>query len=112
MNYLSLFLTNFYLLFVHFDVLWPGNIIGLCASGFSCLSGSPSPTPEVTLRGPNTNAGPCPPGHFCPYGSVTPLACPEATFKSNYGGVGNISDCLPCPSGQKCLEGTFYQVFF
>nr|XP_047130962.1 uncharacterized protein LOC100202447 isoform X1 [Hydra vulgaris] len=87
----------------HFCIM--GTVREKCAAGYLCQSGSPSPTPKVPLSGPNTKAGPCPPGYFCSYGAIFPEPCPEGTFKPDYGGYGNKSDCWPCPAGKQCFGG-------
>ncbi len=50
----------------------------------------------------------CPPGHYCPKGSVAPIQCPPGTNSSSVG-LGHISDCEPCTRGFYCpLNGTVY----
>ena len=87
-----------------------------CSSGYWCRSGSPSPTPTLrlsvtTVLSENTTVnvsqilhGPCPPGKYCPSGTVVPVSCPKYTYKTSWGGS-NISSCLPCPAGKECFAG-------
>ena len=80
----------------------------MCAPGYWCRKGSPVPNPTVHM--PSTNLtefmyGPCPPGFHCPNATVNPVPCRNHTFKPNWGGVGQESDCRPCPAGQQCFEG-------
>ena len=60
----------------------------------------------------------CPKGHYCPEGSVLPIACEAGTY-ANEEGRGNCTVCPrgyyceeatvdpePCPQGSYCLAGT------
>lgn len=47
-----------------------------------------------------SNNGPCPIGHYCPYGSGYPRKCPPGTYQPNTG----ASDCEDCPEGSYCAE--------
>jgi len=44
---------------------------------------------------------PCPLGHYCDYGTIVPVECPEGTHRNETTG-GNITDCFPCPAGFYC----------
>lgn len=45
----------------------------------------------------------CPEGHYCPPGTKhsTEFRCPIGTY-SNYTGLDNVTNCLPCPGGYYC----------
>ena len=64
----------------------------------TALWDSDSPTPDVNTTG---ESGPCPVGHYCPQGTVSPLKCPLGTFNSNTKAT-NESSCTPCSYGQYC----------
>ncbi|KAI5098830.1 zonadhesin-like, partial [Silurus meridionalis] len=88
-----------------------GQIRGLCAVGFLCISGSSDFTPQGTVMSYTSQckwgvqcAGPCPAGFYCPKGTEKPQACPANTIKKTPGG-GSIHDCLPCPPRHWCKEG-------
>lgn len=84
-----------------------GTVVGKCSAGYWCQAGSLSPTPSNETDSNITKAGPCPPGVFCPLGTIVPVGCPNGTFKDYYGGVGSKDDCWPCPAGQECFEGKY-----
>ena len=44
--------------------------------------------------------GRCPPGYYCPEGTIQPVPCDVGTYQPNYGG----ETCLPCPMGHYCDE--------
>uniref|UniRef100_A0AAV2J154 Uncharacterized protein n=1 Tax=Knipowitschia caucasica TaxID=637954 RepID=A0AAV2J154_KNICA len=66
-----------------------------CPRGWYCLAGSAAPT------------GRCSSGHYCPegtaYGSQFP--CPVGTYSIQMGNR-HIDDCVICPEGFFCPEGT------
>ena len=61
-----------------------------CLPGFFCLLGSVSYLDT-----------PCPSGHYCPSGSLQPIACPRGTF-NNLTHTSSISHCLLCLPGMYC----------
>ncbi|EDO39339.1 predicted protein, partial [Nematostella vectensis] len=70
---------------------WPN---GLCDPGYYCTGKSDLRNPDnITVSG-----GPCPPGHFCPVGSPSPLACPGG----NYQTLWKQSSCDLCDPGYFC----------
>ncbi|XP_034024623.1 multiple epidermal growth factor-like domains protein 6 [Thalassophryne amazonica] len=72
---------------------------GQCSSGYYCLSGSMSPTPEDG----GITGDRCPEGHYCPQGSTIPEPCPFGHY-SNKTRNSDISNCLPCPPGFVCAS--------
>ena len=92
-----------------------GRVSGKCAQGYFCRSGMSSPTPSVTLQNDtqmtdvtgfwaSLNGGQCPPGHFCPHGTVDPFMCQNKTMRADTHGV-SADDCGPCPAGYICTPG-------
>ena len=69
---------------------------GLCTAGHFCSSGAKTSKPRDGVTGDI-----CPPGSFCPEGSVAPRLCPSGTF-SNTSGLVNSSQCSPCSPGDYC----------
>jgi hypothetical protein len=59
---------------------------GYCASGYVCVSGSPVADPNTGVEVftfdnyDSTNNGPCPKGHYCPYGSGYPRKCQSGQY--------------------------------
>lgn len=53
-------------------------------------------------------AYPCPTGAFCLAGTVTPRNCPGGTYNDQTNAT-RLSDCLPCPAGYYCPQGTSNQ---
>ena len=48
----------------------------------------------------------CPPGHYCPVGSSSPVQCPPGTNTSSWG-LSEVGDCQACVKGYYCpLNGT------
>ncbi|KAJ8368244.1 hypothetical protein SKAU_G00082720 [Synaphobranchus kaupii] len=88
-----------------------GRILGRCAAGFLCFSGSSEATPQgpplqdwsQCRRGVQC-AGPCPAGFYCVEGAEEPLACPSHTVRTTPGATSR-QDCLPCPPQHWCREG-------
>ncbi|XP_075695378.1 uncharacterized protein LOC142661742 isoform X2 [Rhinoderma darwinii] len=74
------------------------SVTGDCAEGYYCFAGSQRPDPEEEIPG---SAGPCPPGHFCPRGSVVSTPCPLGTFSSRIK-LHSEADCTPCVPGHYC----------
>jgi hypothetical protein len=48
--------------------------------------------------------GPCPPGHYCPNGTVNPIQCPSGYVRSEMYGV-NEASCSNCAAGEICYPG-------
>ena len=69
------------------DAYWPP----LCAAGY--FGGSPD---ESNQLGPVCE-GECPAGHFCPEGSIKPLACPAGS--ASRAGASTSADCQICAPG-------------
>jgi hypothetical protein len=96
-----------------------------CREGYFCGGGSSVATPhesgksglqisyvgETCVESLNTTINDiCPPGHYCPRGSESPVQCPPGTNSSSTGLV-NVTDCPPCTQGFYCpLNGTVYAV--
>ena len=86
---------------------------GLCNSGFTCLSGSVSPSPsglgwkqgEIQALQAITGNAVCPAGSFCESGSVLPVSCPAGTLRST-SQARSLSDCLSCNAGRYCAAGS------
>ncbi|XP_058655214.1 SCO-spondin isoform X4 [Onychostoma macrolepis] len=88
-----------------------GQVKGLCAAGFLCISGSSEFTPQSAFLLNRDQcewgaqcAGPCPVGFYCPEGTKEPLSCPANTIRA-ISGASTIHDCLPCPPRHWCQEG-------
>ncbi|XP_064159371.1 SCO-spondin [Anguilla rostrata] len=88
-----------------------GKVLGCCAAGYLCFSGSAEATPQgpplqdrsQCRRGVQC-AGPCPAGFYCVEGTEEPQACPAHTVRAMPGATGR-QDCLPCPPQHWCREG-------
>lgn len=67
----------------------------MCEAGYFCPQGSTGLT------------NPCSAGYFCPAGTGagTRFACPLGTYSSQLGLV-NASQCIDCPVGHYCPDGT------
>ena len=81
---------------------------GLCDAGHFCtlanfVSNPVNDTAKISSCLANNFIGAiCPVGHFCPLGSATPIACSAGTYSSTEG----LSECLVCPLGYYCIEGS------
>lgn len=77
-----------------------------CTAGYYCLENATLPT------------GPCQPGFYCPtnisngqlsrnIGSYGPtqIPCPGGTYQDNFTSA-ELSDCVECPEGSFCVEGS------
>jgi hypothetical protein len=85
---------------------------GYCDSGYVCVIGADvaNPNPLATAdvnEGTFTfddytsaNNGPCPTGHYCPYGSGYPRKCPAGQYQEFEG----YDECNDCPEGSYCAE--------
>ena len=96
---------------------------GKCLAGYFCGGGSSVASPfdssttthqvsyigETCVTVLNTTLNDiCPPGHYCPEGSASPIQCPPGTNSSSTGLV-DVGDCPPCTRGYYCpLNGTVY----
>lgn len=70
----------------------------------SCLTyqGSKTPSPlNVTDDDGNVLGDICTAGHYCPEGSVTPVACPSGKYSGSTGNT-NSTACLACTPGFIC----------
>ncbi|CAM4612397.1 unnamed protein product [Lepidochelys kempii] len=69
---------------------------GDCSEGFWCKG-------DALVRDPmdGVTGLPCPPGHYCLAGTLTPSLCPHGTWSSNEGNK-NLLGCQPCPGGHYC----------
>ncbi|KAI4815467.1 hypothetical protein KUCAC02_005611 [Chaenocephalus aceratus] len=45
--------------------------------------------------------GPCPLGHYCPSGCLSPVPCPLGSIRNTIGGV-SMESCSACPVGHYC----------
>ncbi|XP_076147240.1 uncharacterized protein LOC143131472 [Alosa pseudoharengus] len=90
-----------------------GQIKGVCAAGYVCVSSSSDFSPQGhVLAQANRSvckwgvqcAGPCPAGFFCAEGTEHAQPCPANTVRSSPG-ASSLSDCLPCPPAHWCKEG-------
>ena len=93
---------------------------GNCYSGYLCVSGALTPTPNDNINGP------CPTAFYCPHGTTYPIPCPPGTM-SPYNlsssellnsslcfeiadsitdfivmGLGSVDECRPCLGGRYC----------
>ncbi|KAM8904697.1 uncharacterized protein AB9W97_008232 isoform 6-T6 [Spinachia spinachia] len=74
--------------------LWAQSFVDvLCPPGWFCPSGS------VSGHQPECR---CPPGHACPHGSDEPALCSPGSFQSSSG----QSTCNTCPPGFFCTRGS------
>jgi len=86
---------------------------GPCNPGFTCLSGSVSPSPSGLgwRQGESlsvqvvTGNSVCAAGSYCTSGSVLALSCPAGTYRST-SQAQSVSDCLPCNAGSYCALGS------
>ena len=47
----------------------------------------------------------CSAGYYCPFNTSNPISCPAGTYNNKFGSI-TINDCLVCPAGQYCPEGS------
>jgi len=92
-----------------------GDLLGICAAGYFCKGGSGSATPTVDLSAYVTivsqydylltqNNAQCPPGHYCPQGTLVPVQCPDTkVYQSTHASA--AAQCTECPAGTKCIPG-------
>ena len=91
-----------------------------CRAGFTCPTGSLSEDdmeasygcpagawcPEGTDdAAPTSISHPCPDGQYCEAETSLPVNCPAGTYNPSFG-IGSADECLPCPAGSYCLEGS------
>ncbi|KAM6987470.1 uncharacterized protein LKV04_010315 [Tautogolabrus adspersus] len=67
--------------------------------GYFCQGGAMEPTPLSSENFPRN--GPCPVGHYCPAGCLSPLPCPLGSIRNTTGGV-SMESCSTCPAGHYC----------
>ncbi|KAG7455700.1 SCO-spondin-like isoform X1, partial [Solea senegalensis] len=67
---------------------------GLCEARFYCSGGDKTAT--------GSEGGHCPPAHYCPEGSSSPVPCPAGTYTNLTGQF----MCSRCPAGYYCPEKT------
>jgi hypothetical protein len=82
---------------------------GLCYAGFLCSRGVEVPNPagrlNATASQMGIGGGACPPGFYCPQGTVRMMPCPAGTY-NNRSNAESLSFCKPCPAGRFCsFEG-------
>ena len=89
-----------------------GRLEGYCASGYFCKTSQSVPNPNATIPSDTElvdiinylytlAGGQCPPGHYCPEGTSTPISCPNNTVRAETHGE-QSDDCGDCPSGLIC----------
>ncbi len=92
-----------------------GAVLGDCNAGYFCryAQNTPSPYWDLSAYGQpadqlaylmTKDGGQCPPGHYCPIGTIDPIPCSNNTVRVDVGGVSQL-DCGPCPSGATCARG-------
>jgi hypothetical protein len=74
---------------------------GDCFAGYYCEQGSFTPTPIGQSNALGVIGNVCPPGAFCPNGTVTPVLCDAGTFSAASGNRFR-SDCQNCTAGFYC----------
>jgi len=72
------------------------NLFFISFLGYYCVSGATSSTP-----GQGDMADICPPGSFCPSGTVTPTSCPPGTYNPSTGRQ-TLDECTNCTGGYYC----------
>ena len=77
----------------------PCIISSISFSGYYCPDGADSATFIV-----------CPPGSYCPLGSVTPSDCSAGTF-SSASALTDQSECLDCTSGYYCPNSGKFKLY-
>jgi hypothetical protein len=94
---------------------------GPCAAGYFCGKGSSVANPhaadpfhlgyagDTCVVTSNSSVNDiCPPGHYCPEGSPSPVQCPPGTNTSS-DGLTHVGDCQACVKGYYCpSNGTVY----
>ena len=91
---------------------------GPCSAGYFCRGGSAVATPyhsgssaasQISSYFGDSCASPansslndvCPPGHYCPASSPSPIQCPAGRNSSSVG-LKSVTDCPPCLKGFYC----------
>eukprot|EP01135_Chromosphaera_perkinsii_P005913 Nk52_evm8s371 gene=Nk52_evmTU8s371 len=72
---------------------------GDCAAGYYCHIQSSVQSPSGP--GDFVSNGPCPKGHYCLQGTVSPTPCPIGTLVNQVGSKVE-ADCVPCTAGHYC----------
>ena len=73
-------------------------VTGPCTAGYYCKEGATTATPTD-----GTTGNICPYGHYCPAGSISPIACPIGKYL-DVKGKSLSTDCLACPTGKVCND--------
>ncbi|KAF0717142.1 hypothetical protein As57867_002460, partial [Aphanomyces stellatus] len=73
---------------------------GNCSSGFYCLKGAISATPDDTVE---LYAGQCPYGTFCPASTSLPTPCEAGKYCVS----SNLLSAAPCAAGFYCIQGSY-----
>lgn len=71
---------------------------GNCSAGYHCIKNSTVPAPTNGINGNE-----CPKGHYCPEGTLTPVACPFGSYL-NSRGAKNETYCQACTPGKYCND--------
>lgn len=67
-----------------------------CTAGYYCVRGVKVVNPPGDSTG-----GACPAGHYCPEGTITPIACQPGTI-NDLTGSSSVADCKLCPQRYYC----------
>jgi hypothetical protein len=74
---------------------------GYCTQGYACIGGADTATPTGTFGFVDyaaSNNGPCPVGHYCPYGTAYPRKCAAGTYQDTTGSY----ECKACDQYKYC----------
>jgi hypothetical protein len=82
------------------DVDALGSPKGQCSAGYYCISKATTSVPRDGVTG-----NICPPGAYCPVGSVSPIPCVAGKYSGGYGND-DPTDCLDCIQGKYCGHQT------
>jgi len=74
---------------------------GDCFAGYYCRQGSSTPAPTGQTNVDGIVGDICPPGRYCPNGTITPVLCPAGTFTAASGNR-RLQDCTNCTAGSYC----------
>lgn len=120
------FCNEGYVCFAGSKVSQPNDYIQgrLCKEGNYCSAGSEYPCPGGTFAAVKGlgSCRYCPPGYYCPVGSVnpidcptynycpqnsaTPKICPDGTYTPpDQKNLQDLSQCAPCATGYYCTQG-------
>eukprot|EP01022_Parablepharisma_sp_SALTPOND_P016781 TRINITY_DN2541_c0_g1_i1.p1 TRINITY_DN2541_c0_g1~~TRINITY_DN2541_c0_g1_i1.p1 ORF type:complete len:3538 (+),score=416.51 TRINITY_DN2541_c0_g1_i1:4982-15595(+) len=76
-------------------------ITDVCEAGFYCNEGAFHSKPAYASDVPGARFGPCPPGQYCPEGTVIPTKCGVGKYSPSYCNT-QASDCYSCLPGEYC----------